>query len=111
LRSRTTEKWLNVVLDLNGILCVTKDIKSKGGYYNTVGETSKGHSTVVPTIVGKKRVYTRPNCLEFLSELGKIAIVLMWSSMMMFITDGVCKHLLEGNECPLSYSARTPAQN
>ena len=30
LRSRLTEKWMNVVLDLNGLLCVIEDSKSKG---------------------------------------------------------------------------------
>jgi len=38
-------------------------------------ESSKGHFAVVPTIVGKREVYVRPNCIEFLSEVGKIAIV------------------------------------
>ena len=28
LRSKTDEKWLNVMLDLNGILCVCEDWKS-----------------------------------------------------------------------------------
>ena len=30
LRSGLTEKWMNVILDLNGLLCVTEDSKSKG---------------------------------------------------------------------------------
>ena len=30
LRSGLMEKWMNVVLDLNGLLCVTEDWKSKG---------------------------------------------------------------------------------
>ena len=30
LRSGLTEKWMIVVLDLNGLLCVTEDSKSKG---------------------------------------------------------------------------------
>ena len=29
LRSGLTEKWMNVVLDLNGLLCVIEDLKSK----------------------------------------------------------------------------------
>jgi len=72
-------------------------MKSKG-YYSNIGESSKGHSAMVPTIVEKKKVYVRPNCLEFLSELGKIAIVSVWSSMTMFNTDGICKHLFNGIE-------------
>jgi len=58
------EIWLNVVLDLNGILCVCKDIKSKG-YYSTVEESSKGHSIVVPTIVGEKKVTLGPIAQNF----------------------------------------------
>ena len=30
LRSELMEKWMNVVLDLNGLLCVTEDWKSEG---------------------------------------------------------------------------------
>ena len=30
LRSGLTEKWMNDVLDLNGLLCVTEDWKSEG---------------------------------------------------------------------------------
>jgi len=74
LRSRVAQKWLNVVLDLNEILCVYEDIKSKG-WYSNIGESSKAHFAVVPIIVGKKEIYVRPNCIEFLSELEKIAIV------------------------------------
>jgi len=78
---------------------ICEDIKSKG-FYNNVGESLKGHSAVVPTIVEKKEIYVKPNCTEFLSELGKIAIVSVWSSMMMFNTDGVSKHFFEGIEMP-----------
>jgi len=53
---------------------------------------------VVPKIVGKKEIYVRSNCTKFLSELGKIAIISIWISMMMFNTDGVSKHLFEGIE-------------
>jgi hypothetical protein len=95
-----TKKWLNVVLDLNGILCTTTDLKSKG-YYSQIGEASQAHSATAPAVVGTKEVYVRPNCSQFLSELAKIAYVSVWSSMAMHNTERVVKHLFAGLDWPL----------
>ena len=74
------KKWLNVVLDLNGILCDCKDWKSNRStkQYNN---SSASHSATISAIVGMKAIYIHPNCLNFLEELGKIVSISVWSSM------------------------------
>ena len=99
LRSGMAGKWLNVVLDLNGILCVTEDWKSKwlGQVYN---KKSEPHSATVAAIVGPKAVYVRPDCSTFLKELGKIAFVSVWSSMKKSTVDEICAYLFRGEGSP-----------
>nr|PNR63283.1 hypothetical protein PHYPA_001708 [Physcomitrium patens] len=92
LRSRAVDKWLNVVLDLNGILCVCENWKSNRStkqYSNSLAP----HSATIGAIVGMKAVYVRPNCLNFLAELGKIARISVWSSMKSSNIQGVVNYL------------------
>ena len=77
------EKWLNVVLNLNGVLCVHEDAKYKGWAVH-VENADQPHSATIPAIVGPKAVFVRPNCAHFLRELGLIAHVSIWSSMKKF---------------------------
>ena len=42
----------NVVLDLNGILCVCEDWKSKGLSHKKLRDFSQPHSATEPTLVG-----------------------------------------------------------
>lgn len=67
-------KWLNVILDLNGILCVSKERRflPKGQVYNLV---SNVHSSVLPVVVDLKAVFVRPQCLDFLRNLNFITNV------------------------------------
>ena len=99
MRSRAVDKWLNVVLDLNGILCVCEDWKSNRNseHYNDV---SAPHSATVVAIVRMKAVYVRPNCLTFLEELGKIATISVWSSMKSSNIDGVMDYLSPKGKLP-----------
>ena len=75
---------MNIILDLNGFLCVTEDWKSngRGNVYNPLSEL---HSPAIGAKVGPKAVTVRPNCSAFLRELGKIAFVSVWSSKKRFI--------------------------
>ena len=75
---------MKVVLDGNGILCVTKDWKSKGPgkVYNPLSEP---HLATIGAKVGPKAVTVRPYCSTFLRELEKIAFVSVWSSIKRFI--------------------------
>ena len=81
------EKWINVVLDLNGILCVCKDWKSKGLSHKKLRHFLQPHSVTEPALVGPKALWVRPNCSNFLTELGCFAIVSVWSSMKKSTTD------------------------
>jgi hypothetical protein len=59
--SRANMKWLNVVLDLNGILCVCLEerLMPRGTAY-VVGDLP--HSSNVLHLVGKKPVFVCPSC-------------------------------------------------
>nr|PNR25991.1 hypothetical protein PHYPA_031238 [Physcomitrium patens] len=99
LRSRAVDKWLNVVLDLNGILCVCEDWKSNRST-KRYSNSSVPHSTTIGAIVGMKAVYVRPNCLNFLAELGKIARISVWSSMKSSNIQGVVNYLFPKEMLP-----------
>ena len=99
MRSRTDEKWLNVMLDLNGILCVCEDWKSNRStkQYNN---SSAPHLATIGAIVGMKAVYVCPNCLSSLEELGKIASISVWSSMKIWNVEGVVNYLFLKGKLP-----------
>lgn len=95
------KKWLNIVLDLNGILCqcVDKSQLPKFGQTNTV--SSHIFSASVPTRIGPKCVYTRPRLQEFLAELFDIADhVLIWSSMRKNTVEQIVEFLFTGFRTP-----------
>ena len=81
------EKWINIVLDLNGIFYVCEDWKSNGLSHKKLRYFLQPHSATEPALVGSKAVWVRPNCSNFLTELGPFAIVLVWSSMKKSTTD------------------------
>jgi hypothetical protein len=87
-------KWLNVVLDLNGILCVCLEerLLPRGQTY-VVGK--KPHSGTVPFLVGPKAVYIRPSYKRFLTEFGNVADITIWSSMRVSTVKSVCDLLFE----------------
>ena len=93
------EKWLNVVLDLNGILCVREDWKSNRStkQYNN---SSALHSATIGAIVGMKAIYVGPNCLNFLEELRKIAGISVWSLMKISNIEGVVNYLFPKGKFP-----------
>jgi hypothetical protein len=78
--SRTNLKWLNVVLDLNGILCICQEerLMPRRTVY-VIGDLL--HSSNVPRCVGKKIVFVCPSCRRFLRELSNVADITIWSSM------------------------------
>jgi hypothetical protein len=56
----------------------------------------KPHSSTVPFLVGPKAVYICPSCKRFLTELGNVADITIWSSMRVSTVKSVCNLLLEG---------------
>jgi hypothetical protein len=75
-------KWLNIVLDINGILCHCMDKKATNRmpFVNPVQQ--RIHLSTVPTIVVPKVVFTKPGLHKFLTANSKfVARVINWSSM------------------------------
>ena len=93
--SRTITKWLNVVLVLNGILCVCLEARlMPQGQAYVVGK--KPYSSTVPFLTSPKAVYIGPSCQRFLIELGNVADITTWSSMRVSTVKSVCDLLFEG---------------
>lgn len=82
--------WLNVVIDLNGILCACVPTWAARGFRN---HDMRVHSATLPTEVGKKLVRVRPGCSDFLSRLSAFATITIWSSMMTSTTREICDYL------------------
>jgi hypothetical protein len=87
-------KWLNAVMDLNGIICVCLEerLLSRRQTY-VVGKNP--HSGTVPFLVGPKTVYICLSCKRFFTELGNVADITIWSSMRVSIVKSVCDLLFE----------------
>jgi hypothetical protein len=87
-------KWLNVVLDLNGIfyICLEERLLLRRQTYVV---SKKPHSGTVPFFVGLKAVYVRPSCKRFLMELGNVVDITIWSSMRVSTVKSVCDLMFE----------------
>lgn len=86
----SSRRWLNVVLDLNGILCACVPVWKEHGVKNT---DLRVHSPTIPTQVGRKLVRVRPHCADFLLALSRFATITIWSSMMSSTTTEICDYL------------------
>ena len=90
ISSDSPRTWLNIVIDLNGILCTCVPAwAAKGSRSHDLGV----HSPTVPIEVGKKLVWVRPGCSDFLSRLSAFATLTVWSSMMTSTTKDICDYL------------------
>ena len=94
-------KWLNVVLDLNGILCECVGRSSLAKGVKTYDAKDNNFSPECPTIVGTKAVYVRPGLRDFLLELTQITSrVVVWSSMLKRNAEPVVEFLFHGLKRP-----------
>ena len=98
--SRAVSRWLNVVLDLNGILCVCAEYRflPRIAAWNP---ESAPHSSSVQARIGPKVVYVRPSCSTFLSALSVFADITVWSSMHELTIQKICEYLFRGLPMPL----------
>jgi hypothetical protein len=97
----TKAKWLNIVLDINGILChcIEKAGMSKMPF--VYDERQRIHSSTVPTIVGPKAIFTHPGLLEFLIEISKfVARIFIWSAMKRSTVNKIADYLFRGLPLP-----------
>ena len=97
----TKARWLNIVLDINGILyhCMEKAETSKPP---CVYDVEHGiHSSTVPMIVGPKAVYACLGLFNFLTEIKKFAArIVIWSSMKKSIVQKIVKYLFRSLPLP-----------
>ena len=90
-------KWLNIVLNINGILChcMEKKATNKMPFMNSVQQ--RIHSYMVPTIVEPKAVFTRLGLHEFFIAISKFATrVIIWSSMKKSTVEEIVHYLFHG---------------
>ena len=93
-------KWLNIVFDLNGVLCHNA-MKSYGKKMNPYRVKDNVLYHRRPTIVGPKAVFARPNVGEFLREVSEIAHrVVVWTTMLKHNVEGIAGHLFNGCRPP-----------
>ena len=79
---RQSSKWLNIVLDLNGVLCQCVERSSTSRHKRTLREDQHVYSSWIPTLVGPKGMYYHPRVSEFLRFISGFATrVVVWSSM------------------------------
>jgi hypothetical protein len=79
---RSLPKWLNIVLDINGILChcVEQATTKRMPLVNDV--KLEILLSMVPTIIKPKGVFKHPGLSEFLIAISKFAAhVVIWNSM------------------------------
>ena len=98
---RQRRKWLNIVLDVNGVLgqCIPKFELGRVHRVHEMRDNIFSHET--PTIVGGKAVYARQNLREFLRQLSNIAVrIVVWTSMVRSNADLVASYLFTGNPKP-----------
>ena len=53
------EKWLNIILNLNEILCVCEDTKLNG-FSRKITDAKQPHFVTIPALVEPKLVFVRP---------------------------------------------------
>jgi hypothetical protein len=98
-------RWLNVILDLNGILCscVQKNTVTRRGSQQKLfyGEGFV-HSATIPTCVGPKAIYVRPSIATFVRRVSGFADITVWSSMMKSTTSQVVDYLFHRNVKPVA---------
>jgi hypothetical protein len=90
-------KWLNIVLDINDILChcMEKKATNRMPFVNSAQQGI--HSSTVPTFVRPKAVFTRPGLHEFLTAISKFAArVIIWSSMKRSTIEEIVRYLFRG---------------
>jgi hypothetical protein len=105
IESANIQRWLNVILDLNGVLCsciqkstVTRRGPQQKPYY------AEGflHSATIPTCVGPKAVYVCPGLAKFIRRVFGFEDITVWSSMMQSTAVEVIKYLLHKNVQPVA---------
>ena len=96
-------KWLNIVLDLNGVLCQCVERSSARRHRRTLREDQHVYSSRILTLVGPKGVYYRPCVCEFLRFIsGFAARVVVWSSIKRSTVELIARFLFHDLPSPFA---------
>jgi hypothetical protein len=82
-KSKASIKYLNLVVDLNRILCVCQEKKPIL------------RRQVYMDLTGSKTVFICPSCQRFLRELSNVADITIWISMRVTTTKSICDLFLK----------------
>jgi hypothetical protein len=93
-KSKASIKYLNLVVDLNRILCVCQEKKPilRRQVYM---DGSRPNFNIVPYLTGSKTVFICPSCQRFLRELSNVADITIWISMRVTTTKSICDLFLK----------------
>ena len=90
---RPSLKWLNIVLDLNGVLCQCVERPAAARHGRSFFKDQHLYSSRVPTLVGPKGVYCRPRVRKFLRLFSNFAAhIVIWSSMKRTTVERVARY-------------------
>jgi NLI interacting factor-like phosphatase len=93
-------KWLNIVFDLNGVLCQCA-LKSYAANLQSYKLEDNVLCHRIPTIIGPKAVFARQNVGEFLRQVSEIANkVVVWTTMFKRNAEPIAGHLFSGGKAP-----------
>ena len=109
---RPSSKWLNIVLDLNGVLCQCVERLSASRRGRTFREDQHVYSSWIPTLVGPKGVYCCPRVCEFLHFIsGFAARVVIWSSMKRSTVELIARFLFHDLPSPYAILGQNECTN
>ena len=102
LETASASKWLNIVLDLNGVLCQCVERSAAIRRGRTYLPEQHIYSSKVPTLIGTKGVYCRPRVREFLDCVSDFARIVIWSSMKRSTTSMIANYLFHDLPAPFA---------
>ena len=90
------KKWLNIVFNLNGVLCQSA-MKLYADKFRPYRVKEKVLCHRNPTIIGPKAVFARQNLGEFLRQVSAITSrVQVWTTMFKRNAEPIARHLFNG---------------
>jgi hypothetical protein len=109
--STSPPKWLNIILDINGILCHCMEKAATRGIF-FVNDIKQGiHSPTVPTIIEPKAVFMHPGLHEVFTTISEFATcVLIWSSMKRSTMEKIVQYLFCGLALPFDILGQDSCQ-
>ena len=82
IQSRLSLKWLNIVLDLNDVLCQCMERSTVAQYGRTFCDDQHIHSLQISILDSLNGVYCHPCVCKFLRFISNFAArIVIWSSM------------------------------